>query len=149
MANNKNIKKIIAVKKINLSKNYLKDAKTLLDKAGIDQEASRYIDGKIVSEASKKAYLSALEALKALFIAKEKIDSNFLKKKIKNISIYNKILTELDIGEDKDFLLNLLKSVYDILYLGNYYRVLQDKKSIDSGFEKVEKIIKIAEKYVK
>ena len=78
---NKNI--IIAVKKINLSKNYLKDAKTLLNKAGIDQEASRYIDGKIVSEASKKAYLSALEALKALFIAKEKIDSSFLKKKIK------------------------------------------------------------------
>jgi len=146
---NKNIKKIIAVKKINLSKNYLKDAKTLLNKAGIDQEASRYIDGKIVSEASKKEYLSALEALKALFIAKEKIDSSFLKKKIKNISIYNKILTELDIGEDKDFLLNLLKSVYDILYLGNYYRVLQDKKSIDSGFEKVEKIIKIVENYVK
>ena len=146
---NKNIKKIIAVKKINLSKNYLKDAKTLLNKAGIDQEASRYIDGKIVSEASKKEYLSALEALKALFIAKEKIDSSFLKKKIKNISIYNKILTELDIGKDKDFLLNLLKSVYDILYLGNYYRVLQDKKSIDSGFEKVEKIIKIVENYVK
>ena len=58
-------------------------------------------------------------------------------------------MTELDIGEDKDFLLNLLKSVYDILYLGNYYRVLQDKKSIDSGFEKVEKIIKIVENYVK
>ena len=71
MVDNKNIKKIIAVKKINLSKNYLKDTKTLLDKAGIDQESSRYIYGKIVSEASKKAYLSALEALKALFIAKK------------------------------------------------------------------------------
>jgi hypothetical protein len=53
------------------------------------------------------------------------------------------------IGKDKDLLKGLLDDVYDILHLGGYYRELKDKKSIDSGFEKVEKIIKIVESYIK
>jgi len=53
------------------------------------------------------------------------------------------------IGKDGDLLKGLLDDVYDILHLGGYYRELKDKKSIDSGFEKVEKIIKIVESYVK
>ncbi len=32
--------------------------------------------------------------------------------------------------------------------LGGYYKDLQDKKAIDSGFEKVEKMILIVEKHI-
>jgi hypothetical protein len=53
------------------------------------------------------------------------------------------------IGKDKDLLKGLLDDVYDILHLGGYYRELQSKKAIDDGFEKVERIIKIVESYVK
>ena len=51
--------------------------------------------------------------------------------------------------KDKDNIMKLYNEVYKILHLGGYYRELQDKKAIDSGFEKVEKIIKIVESYVK
>jgi hypothetical protein len=47
------------------------------------------------------------------------------------------------IGKDRDLLKKLLKDIYEILHVNGYYRSLQDKKAIDSGFEKVEKIIKI------
>jgi hypothetical protein len=53
------------------------------------------------------------------------------------------------LGKDRDLLLSLFDDVYNILHLGGYYRELQDKKAIDSGFEKVEKIIKIVESYIK
>ena len=138
-----------AIKKLNLAKRYFENAKNLLKKAGIDENKILYIDIKYVSSASGAAYLSALEALKAIFIPKGKIDKEFIKRKIRYISIYQKILNELHIGKDKDILLNLLKSVYDILYLGGYYRELQNKKAIDAGFEAVEKIIKIVENYIK
>jgi hypothetical protein len=44
--------------------------------------------------------------------------------------------------------MKLYNEVYKILHLGGYYRELQSKKAIDDGFEKVEKIIKIVEKYI-
>ena len=59
---------------------------------------------------------------------------------------YLKRLTRL--GKDRDLIRGLFNDAYDILHLGGYYRELQDKKSIDSGFEKVEKIIRIVEKYI-
>jgi hypothetical protein len=46
-------------------------------------------------------------------------------------------------------LLNLLDNAYIILHVSGYYRELRDKKAIDSGFEKVEKMIEIAEKYLR
>ena len=42
----------------------------------------------------------------------------------------------------------LLRGAYDILHLGGYYRELRSKKAIDDGFEKVEKMIRMVEKYV-
>ncbi len=51
-------------------------------------------------------------------------------------------------GKGRDILIHLFNSVYDILHPGGYYRELQDKKAIDSGFEKAEKIIEIVEKHV-
>jgi len=53
------------------------------------------------------------------------------------------------IGKDRDLLLGLFDDVYDLLHLGGYYRELRDKKAIDSGFEKVAKMIKIVERHVK
>jgi hypothetical protein len=44
--------------------------------------------------------------------------------------------------------MKLYNEVYKILHLGGYYRELQDKKAIDSGFEKAQKIIKIVKSYV-
>ena len=139
----------LALKKLNLAKRYLENAKEDLKKAGIDKKANRYIDLKYVSKASGTAYLGALEALKALFILKLNIDEEFMKKKIKDISIYKQYIEELKIGKDKDYIQGLLTDIYDILHLGGYYRELQSKKAIDDGFEKVEKIIKIVENYVK
>jgi len=52
------------------------------------------------------------------------------------------------IGKDKDLLIKLFDDVYTILYISAYYRELRDKKAIDSGFEKVEKIIRIVEKHI-
>ncbi|MEO0169186.1 MAG: DUF5618 family protein, partial [candidate division WOR-3 bacterium] len=102
-----------------------------------------------VSEASGTAYISALEALKALFMFKKGWDVEKVKEETKEVGSYRKILKTLPIGKDKDVLIKLFSSVYDILHLGGYYRELQDKKAIDSGFEKVEKIIQIVEKHIK
>lgn len=63
--------------------------------------------------------------------------------KIENYFVY---ISELSrIGKDRDLLKKLLKDIYEILHVNEYYRSLQDKKAIDSGFEKVEKIIKIVD----
>ncbi|MEO0223789.1 MAG: DUF5618 family protein [candidate division WOR-3 bacterium] len=145
----KNGKIEIALKKLNLAKRYLENARELLKQAGIDRRRNAYSDLKYVSMASGTAYLSALEALKAIFILKLNVDEEFIKKKIKDISVYKQYIKELKIGKDKDYIQGLLTDIYDILHLGGYYRELQDKKAIDSGFEKVEKIIKIVESYVK
>ena len=93
------------------------------------------------------AYLSALEALKALFINFGILDEKEVKNKVE---MYHYYLNKVNqIVKDRDLLKGLLDDVYDILHLGGYYRELKDKKSIDSGFEKVEKIIKIVESYIK
>ena len=52
--------------KLNLSRRYFENARKLLKKAGKNKIS--YLDIKYVSSASGIAYLSALEALKALFI---------------------------------------------------------------------------------
>jgi hypothetical protein len=140
----------IAIKRLNLAKRYLENAKEDLNKAGIDKRANRYIDLKYVSKASGTAYLSALEALKALFISKNLVSDEEVKDKFKKVEEFYKGLKNIKgLGKDRDLLLNLFDDVYNILHLGGYYRELQDKKAIDSGFEKVEKIIKIVESYIK
>jgi HEPN domain-containing protein len=127
-----------AIEKLELSKRYLENAKEDLKKAKIDKERKAM------------AYLSALEALKALFINFGILDEKEVKKKLNKVEMYYYYLNKVNqIGKDKDLLKGLLDDVYDILHLGGYYRELKDKKSIDSGFEKVEKIIKIVENYVK
>jgi len=64
--------------------------------------------------------------------------------------MYDRFINELSRpGKNKDIIKKLSNHVYDILHIGGYYRELQDKKAIDSGFEKVEKIIKIVQSYVK
>ena len=136
-----------AIEKLELSKRYLENAKEDLKKAKIDKERKAYIDLKYVSRASGMAYLSALEALKALFINYGILDEKEVKNKVEMYYYYlNKVN---QIGKDRDLLKGLLDDVYDILHLGGYYRELQSKKAIDDGFEKVERIIKIVESYVK
>jgi len=72
-----------------------------------------------------------------------------VKKKLNKVEMYYYYLNKVNqIGKDKDLLKGLLDDVYDILHLGGYYRELQSKKAIDDGFEKVEKITKIVEKYI-
>ena len=127
-----------AIEKLELSKRYLENAKEDLKKAKIDKERKAM------------AYLSALEALKALFINYGILDEKEMKKKLNKVEMYYYYLNKVNqIGKDKDLLKGLLDDVYDILHLGGYYRELKDKKSINSGFEKVEKIIKIVESYIK
>ncbi|MEO0148351.1 MAG: DUF5618 family protein [candidate division WOR-3 bacterium] len=135
--------------RLRLAKRYLRNAKEVLKKSPVDKEAGIYEDIKYVSEASGTAYISALEALKALFMFKKGWDVEKVKEETKEVGSYRKILKTLPIGKDKDVLIKLFSSVYDILHLGGYYRELQDKKAIDSGFEKVEKIIQIVEKHIK
>jgi HEPN domain-containing protein len=126
-----------AIEKLELSKRYLENAKEDLKKAKIDKERKAM------------AYLSALEALKALFINYGVLDEKEVKKKLNKVEMYYYYLNKVNqIGKDRDLLKGLLDDVYDILHLGGYYRELKDKKSIDSGFEKVEKIIKIVESYI-
>jgi HEPN domain-containing protein len=127
-----------AIEKLELSKRYLENANEDLKKAKIDKERKAM------------AYLSALVALKALFINFGILDEKEVKKKLNKVEMYYYYLNKVNqIGKDGDLLKGLLDDVYDILHLGGYYRELKDKKSIDSGFEKVEKIIKIVESYVK
>ena len=134
--------------RLELAKRYLRNAREVLKNSKIDWEAGVYEDIKFVSEACGTAYLSALEALKALFMEKKGWDIERVRRETREAGSYRKILKTLPIGKDKDTLIKIFNSIYDILHLGGYYRELQDKKSIDSGFEKVEKMIKIVEKYV-
>ena len=135
--------------RLELARRYLENAREMLKKAGIDRRRGAYIDLKYISEASGTAYLASLEALKALFMQIKNWDVEKVRRETKDISSYRKILKNLPIGKDRDLLQGFLNDVYDLLHLGGYYTELQDKKAIDSGFEKVEKIIKIVEKYVK
>ncbi|MEO0214281.1 MAG: DUF5618 family protein [candidate division WOR-3 bacterium] len=135
--------------RLELAKRYLKTAKEELRKAGIDRVVGRYIDLKHISSACGIAYLVALEALKALFISKGLISSEELNQRLKKVEGYYKGLKEIKgLGKDRDILLGLFDDVYTILHISGYYRELQSKKSIDDGFEKVEKIIKIVEKHI-
>ena len=122
-------------KKTKFSKTIFRKCERRLKKAGIDKKANRYIDLKYISKAYGIAYLGALEALKALFIFKNLVSDE----EVKNIE---------GLGKDRDLLLALFDDVYNILHLGSYYRELQDKKAIDSGFEKAQKIFKIVKSYV-
>ncbi len=135
--------------RLELARRYLENAREMLKKAGIDRRRGAYMDLKYISEASGTAYLASLEALKALFMQIKNWDVEKVRRETKDISSYRKILKNLPIGKDRDLLQGFLNDVYDLLHLGGYYRELQDKKAIDSGFEKVEKIIKIVEKYAK
>jgi HEPN domain-containing protein len=140
----------IAIKRLNLAKRYLENAKEDLKKAKVDRKVGIYIDIKYISKASGTAYLSALEALKALFINYKILDEKEMKEKLNKVEMYDYYLKKVSqIGKDRDVLLKLFDEVYKILHLGGYYRELQSKKAIDDGFEKAQKIIKIVESYVK
>ncbi len=98
-----------------------------LDLAKIDKKAKRYIDIKYVA--------------KALFISKNLVSDEEVRDRFKKVEEFYKELRSIkDLGKDRDLLLS---------HLGGYYRELQNKKAIDSGFEKAKKIIKIVESYVK
>ncbi len=129
-----------------LARRYLQNARETLKKAGVKKRTGRYEDIKYVSSAAGIAYLAALEALKALFI-QEGLISDL--RKVKNVrTVYSLISRLTRIGKDRDVLKDLFDDVYKILHVAAYYRELQDKKSIDSGFEKVEKIIRIVERHI-
>ncbi len=135
--------------RLELAKRYLRNAKEELKLAGYDKKTGIYADVKYVSGASGKAYLSALEALKSLFLWEGLLSYKDLKHKLKKVDMYDLYLSKVSrIGKDKDILKILFDEVYKILHLGGYYRELRDKKAIDSGFEKVEKIIRIVEKHI-
>ena len=125
----------VALKRLNLAKRYLENAREILKKAGVDRRR-------------EAAYLSALEATKALLILHLNLDEDFIKRKVKDISVYKRYIGELKIGKDRDYVQGLLKDAYDILHLGGYYRELQNKKAIDAGFEAVEKSVKFVESYL-
>ncbi len=135
--------------KISYAKRLLKNAKEELKRAGIDAKSGIYKDLKHIYVASGTAYLAGLEALKAIFIKFKLVDEKSAIQTLKNVNAYVELLKKLNIGKDRDVLLNLFDNAYIILHVLGYYRELKDKKSIDSGFEKVEKIIEIAEKYLK
>jgi hypothetical protein len=121
------------LRKQDLSIRYFENARELLKKA--KEDGISYLNIKYVSSASGIAYLSALEALKD--------DIGRKLTKIENYFVYISKLNR--IGKDRDSLKKLLKDIYEILHVNGYYRSLQDKKAIDSGFEKVEKIIRIVD----
>ncbi len=132
--------------RLELAKRYLENAKETLKKAGIKKKTGRYEDIKYVSSASGIAYLSALEALKALFVQEKLVEDL---RKVKNVKRVYSLISDLTrIGKDRDTLLELFDDVYTILHVSAYYRELQSKKAIDDGFEKVEKIIRIVEKHI-
>lgn len=139
----------LAKEKISYAKRLLRNAKEELKKAGIDTKSGIYKDLKHVSIASGTAYLAGLEALKAIFMKFKLVDEKSAIQKLKNVNAYIELLKKLNIGKDQNVLLNLLDNAYIILHVSGYYRELRDKKAIDSGFEKVEKMIEIAEKYLR
>jgi hypothetical protein len=135
--------------RLKLAKRYLRNAKEILKKAGIDREAGIYEDIKYISVASGSAYLAALEALKALFLWEGLITERDMQEKLKKVDMYDRYLARVSrIGKDRDVLMKIFNEVYKILHLGGYYRELQSKKAIDDGFEKVAKIIRIVEKHI-
>jgi hypothetical protein len=138
----------VVLKRLKLAKRYLENAREILKKAGVDRRREAYVDIKYVSVASGTAYMSALEAIKALLILHLNLDEDFIRRKVKDISVYKRYIGELKIGKDRDYVQGLLKDAYDILHIGGYYRELQNKKAIDAGFEAVEKIIKFVESYL-
>ncbi len=132
--------------RLQLAKRYLQNARETLKKAGVDRRAGRYEDIKYVVEASATAYAGALEALKALFLWEGLIGDV---KKLKKVQRFYELLSRSTrLGKDRDLLIKLFDDVYTLLHVSAYYRELQDKKAIDSGFEKVEKIIRIVEKHI-
>jgi len=135
--------------RLELAKRYLENAKSELKNSPVDRKAGIYTDVKYVSGASGKAYLAALEGLKALFLWEGLLSAKDIGMKLNKVDMYDHYLSKVSrIGKDKDVLKALFNEVYKILHLGGYYRELQDKKAIDSGFEKVEKIIRIVEKHI-
>ncbi len=137
-----------AKEKLTYAKRFLKNAKVELKKAGIDLKVGIYRDLKYVTNASGTAYLAGLEVLKAILVKFRVIDEKDIVKKLRNVNAHIENLKKLNIGKDGDVLLNLFNEAYIILHVSGYYRELRDKKAIDSGFEKVEKIIEVVEKYV-
>ncbi len=90
--------------RLELAKRYLKNAREILKKAGVDKEAGIYEDIKFVSEASGTAYILALEVLKALFMYKKGWDIDEVRRKTKDVGSYRRILKTLPIGKIKMFL---------------------------------------------
>ena len=132
--------------RLELAKRYLKNAKEILKKAGVDRKAGRYEDMKYIVEASATAYVGALEALKSLFLWEGLIDDT---KKLKKVQRFYELLSRsMRLGKDRDLLLKLFDDVYTLLHVSAYYRELRGKKAIDDGFEKVERIIRIADKHI-
>ena len=132
--------------RLELARRYLQNAREALKKAGVDRRAGRYEDIKYVVEASATAYAGALEALKALFLWEGLVGDV---KKLKKVQRFYELLSRSTrLGKDRDLLIKLFDDVYTLLHVSAYYRELQDKKAIDSGFEKVEKIIQIVEKHI-
>ncbi len=133
-----------------MAKRYLQNAKEELKKAGVMRDVGTYKDYKYVSSASGLAFRGALEALKALFLAKRVFkDSAEMNRNLKRHSVYFERLSKMNgLGKDRDRLLYLLEDVYDILHIGGYYRELRNKKAIDAGFESVAKIIRIVERHI-
>ncbi len=132
--------------RLELAKRYLRNAKEILKKAGVDKKAGRYEDIKYIVEASATAYAGALEALKSLFLWEGLIDDT---KKLKKVQRFYELLSRSTrLGKDRDLLLKLFDDVYTLLHVSAYYRELQNKKSIDAGFEQVERIIRIVERHI-
>ena len=85
----------IAIKRLNLAKRYLENAKEDLKKSRIDRKVGIYIDLKYVSKSSGTDYSSALEALKALFINEGLLDEKEIKGNLKKVDMYDNFINEL------------------------------------------------------
>ena len=132
-----------------MAKRYLQNAREELKLAGIDRRTGIYADVKYVSSAAGKAYLTALEDLKALFLWEGLLSAKDLHRRLKKVDMYDYYLGQvMRIGKDRDVLKVLFNGVYKLLHLGAYYRELQSKKAIDDGFEKAEKMSRIVEKHI-
>ena len=81
--------------RLRLAKRYLENAKGELKRAGVDKRVGRYIDLKHISSACGIAYLSALEALKSLFVSKGLVSSEEYYKGLREIK---------GLGKDRDVL---------------------------------------------
>ena len=91
------------LRKRDLSIRYFENARELLEKAGKDKIS--YLDIKYVSSASGITYLSALEALKELFILEGVISKDDIGRKLTKIENYFVYISKLSrIGKDRDLL---------------------------------------------